>query len=117
VNIFPDGRYDHGATFRNANDRVEWERTFRTGTDAQRLMAAAMITANPGTPEAEIREKLSVPPLPAAGPVSVTQMTITDVLGIGAAADAGHMYDRSPTDFSGTPGGYSASSVPGLSAG
>ena len=103
IPVFPDGQYSH-PPWNNANDRVEWERTFAVGTDAQKRMAVAMITASPDTPEAMIRLNMTMPPPPAPAPLSVTQMTLDDVLGTSAKADTGHMYDRAPTDFSGTPG-------------
>ncbi len=115
VGLWPDGNYSHGATFVNASDRAAWESTFRMGTDGQRRMAVAMITANPNTSEDEIRAKLSSPPPPAPGPVSVTQMTLDDVLAVGATVNSAHLYDRSPSDFSGSPAGRDASSVPSIS--
>lgn len=114
VPVFPDGQYSH-PPWNSANDRVEWERTFAVGTDSQKRMAVAMITASPDTPEAMIRLNMTMPPPSAPSALSVTQMTLDDVLGTSAKADTGHMYDRSPTDFSGTPAGLMPSSTPGLS--
>ena len=109
--VFPDGVYDHGSTWMSTNDRVAWERTFTVGTDSQRRMAQAMITASPATSNDEIREKMAYADF---GPVvrAVPQPTIDSVLGVGPSPDTGHMYDRSPTDFSGTPAGQMASSTP-----
>jgi hypothetical protein len=116
VGLWPDGDYSHGATFINASDRYAWESTFRTGTDGQRKMAQAMITASPVTSNDEIRMKMAT--YPDFGPEirAVTQPGIDDVLGTPPKADADHMYDRAPTDFSGTPAGREASSVPSLPA-
>lgn len=91
-------------------------RTFSVGTDAQRRMAQAMITANPVTPNDEIRLKMAT--YPDLGPPvqAVPQPTIDDVLGTGPGVNSAHLYDRSPTDFSGTPAGTQSSSTPSISA-
>jgi hypothetical protein len=110
VPVFPDGEYDHSHAWQNASDRVSWERTFATGTEGARRMAQAMITANPATPADEIRLKMTgLPPEAPSDPVKVSP-TLEDVLGTRPQPDYGHMYDRAPTDFSGSPAGYSGSS-------
>lgn len=116
VPIFPDGQYDHSSSWQNGNDRVMWERTFAMGPDTERRIAQAMITANPGTPDREIRLKMTAPPAPAPSPLVKTSPTLDDVLGTRAQPDYGHMYDRSPTDFSGSNGAYSGTSQPSLGA-
>lgn len=113
ISVYPDGDYSHGATWYNANDRVSWQRTFAQGNDQQREMAQAMIAANPDTPEAEIRMNMTAGPVVQRG--MKTSMTIDDVLGVGAQGwNPGHLYDRAPTDFSGTPAGMESNSVPSL---
>lgn len=113
ISIYPDGDYEHGATWVNANDRVAWQRTFAQGTAEQQEMAKAMITANPGTPATEIRANMTAPFVTQRG--MKTSMTLDDVLKVGAQGfDPGHLYDRAPTDFSGTPAGMEASSFPSL---
>lgn len=116
VAVFADGMYDHGSTWTNANDRVMWERTFATGTDSMKKMAAAAILADPATPADEIRQATTPPPPAYSGLVKASP-TIDDVLNVGTQGySPGHLYDRAPTDFSGTPAGRDASSVPSMSA-
>lgn len=113
ISIYPDGDYGHDASWANANDRVMWERTFSVGNREQQEMATAMLTANPQTPEATIRANMTAPVISQRGMAS--QPTIDDVLNVGAQGyDQGHLYDRAPTDFSGTPAGMSSNSVPSL---
>ncbi len=115
ISVFPDGDYEHGATWVNANDRVAWQRTFAQGTDAQRKQALAAITADPNTPESEIRANLTAGQVVQRG--MKIEPTLNDVLGVGATGyDPGHLYDRAPTDFSGTPAGMQSSSLPSLDA-
>jgi len=115
VAVFADGDYGHGATFHDANDRVLWERTFATGTDGMRKMAAAAITASPDTPAAEIRANMTAPVISQRG--MKTSPTLDDILNVGPAGfNPGHLYDRAPTDFSGTPAGRDGTSVPSMSA-
>ena len=116
ISVYPDGDYQHGATWVNANDREMWQRTFSQGTDAMRKQALAAITADPNTPESEIRANLT------AGQVSQSGMKTSPTLGRRAERgcygyDPGHMYDRAPTDFSGTPAGLMPSSTPGPGTG
>lgn len=117
--LYPDGEYQHGSTWVNANDRVEWQRTFAVGDAAARKMALAMLTANPDTPADEIRNNLTAPyPSDRYGDMKVSP-TIDDVLGTGPAgwkSPGNHLYDRAPTDFSGSPAGQEASSLPSLDA-
>lgn len=111
VAIYPDGQYDH-ASWQNANDRVMYERTFAQGNREQQLVAQAMICANPETPNDEIRAKMTAQPVPEFG-MEKNDPTLDDVLS-GAAFQTGHLYDQSPTDFSGSNASTEASSVPSL---
>lgn len=115
ISVYPDGQYEHGAAWNNANDRVMWERTFSIGTDEARKIAQAMITQNMATSDDEIRAKLSVPPPPAPLPGMTVAPTLDDVLNIGPKADP-VLNSRKMTDFSGTSGSMSGTSGPGLSA-
>lgn len=115
VAVYPDGQYDHGSTWANANDRVLWERTFTTGTDAMKKMSAAMLLAAPDTPAEVVREVMAKPLFTQRG--MKTEPTIDDVLNTGPSGPVvTHVYDQAPTDFSGTPAGRDGSSVPSLSA-
>lgn len=101
--VFPDGDYSKGATWMNANDRVSWERAFQQGTDSTRKMAEAALTADPGTSSDMIRASMTAPLPVDYGMVKVSP-TLDDVLSTGPSGPVpGHLYDRAPTDFSGTP--------------
>lgn len=114
VAVYPDGDYSHGATWMNANDRVAWERSFQVGTDSTKRMAQAMLTANPETPADQIRANMTAPIVEQRG--MKLEPTLSDVLNVGAQGyDPGHLYDRAPTDFSGTPAGRDGTSFPSLS--
>jgi hypothetical protein len=109
-----DTIYDNTHTWRNANDRVEFEHAFKQDATQQRLMAQATMTADPAYPESAIRMNMTAG-LPAdAGPAR-PQPTIETVID-GSALQAGHLYDRAPTDFSGTPAGMESSSTPAIGA-
>ncbi len=113
ISVYPDGDYEHGATWVNATDRVMWQRTFSVGTAQQQEMAKAMITANPDTPAIEIRQNMTAPQVVQRG--MKTSPGLDDVLAVGSQGyDTGHLYDRAPTDFSGTPAGMESNSVPSL---
>lgn len=73
----------------------------------QKLMAQAEMTASPATPEALIRAAMTAPP-PADAGAARPQPTIESVLD-GSALEPQRLYDRAPTDFSGTPAGTEAS--------
>jgi hypothetical protein len=81
----------------------------------QRLMSQAAMTADMGTPADVIRVNMTAG-LPAdAGPAR-PEPTIDGVLS-GADLQTQHLYDRAPTDFSGTPAGIEASSRNNISIG
>jgi hypothetical protein len=113
--VFPDGDYSHGATWMNANDRVSWERSFQQGTDSTRRMAEAALTADPGTPARMIRAAMTAPVIEQHG--MKVSPTIAEVLNVGPSGyDTGHLYDRAPTDFSGTPAGIESGPSSSLNA-
>lgn len=100
-----DARYDH---------TQPWSSMFLPSSDVFRqdprqvaLMSQAIQTANPDMPEEVIRQSMTVGPPADVGPAR-PQPTIGSVLD-GSALQPGHLYDRSPTDFSGTPAGVEAS--------
>lgn len=106
----PNGIYDDTHTWQNANDRVEWERSFAEGNQARRKEALALITADRETPEELIRERLTIPGMPPRfGFQDGSAPTINDVLVV-SPPDPGTY----PTDFSGSNGEYSGSSTPTL---
>lgn len=80
-----------------------------------KLMAQAVQTADPATPEALIRQYMTAGPPADVGPAPPPP-TIETVLD-GSALQPRHLYDRAPTDFSGTPAGIEASSRNNISVG
>lgn len=58
----PDSLLDDTHQWNNELDRVEYEKAFREGSTEEKLMAAALVCADPNTPEAQIRRQLSVKP-------------------------------------------------------
>src|ERR1017187_6431248 len=60
----PDGNLDHTHTWINANDRVAWQRAFDIGSDAEKLMAVALLCGSPDTPEDVIRDQLTTETMP-----------------------------------------------------
>ena len=115
VAVYPDGDYSHGATWMNANDRVMWERSFQQGTDSTRRMAEAALTADPATPAAMIRSSMVAPIVTQSG--MKQSPTSDEVRNVGPAGfNPGHLYDRAPTDFTGTPAGQEATAGPSLGA-
>lgn len=109
-----DSIYDGTHTWQNANDRVEFEHAFKQDPRQQKLMAQAEATADPGYPEAMIREYMTAGAPADAGPAR-PQPTIESVLS-GEALQPNRLYDRAPTDFSGTPAGMEASTTPAIPA-
>jgi hypothetical protein len=104
----PNSIYDDTHTWQNANDRVEYERAFTEGNQSRRKEAMALITADRNTPEEMIRERLTIPGTPPRfGYEKNDAPTLDDVLMV-TPPDPGTY----PTDFSGSYGEYSGSSVP-----
>ena len=101
-----DARYDH---------TQPWSSMFLPSSDVFRqdprqvaLMSQAIQTANPDMPEDVIRMSMTAGPPVDVGPAR-PQPTIDSVLD-GSALQPGHLYDRAPTDFSGSPASTDASS-------
>lgn len=115
VAVWPDGDYSHGATWANSSDRVAWERSFQVGTAQTKRMAQAMLAASPDTTADEIRANMTAPIIVQRG--KKTSPTLDDVLNTGPSGyDPGHLYDRAPTDFSGTSAGAESGPGPSLNA-
>lgn len=99
--------WDNTHTWMNANDRVAAERAFSSGSRADRRMAQALITANPLTPQSQIREEMTVPGVPPRYGYNDEALTLNDVFG-GRLPDP-DLNARAPIDFSGGNGGYTGS--------
>lgn len=99
--------YDNTHTWQNAQDRVAFQRAFATGTLAERRMAQAALTANPLTPEAEIREQMTVASVPPRYGYRDEALTIDDVFGAGIPRP--NIDDKPPSDYSGGNGSYTGS--------
>ena len=65
---------DDTHSWNNDTDRYEYEKAFQEGSTEEKLMAAALMCADPNTPEAVIRRQLSVKP-GAVRPVSMIDNT------------------------------------------
>lgn len=102
-----DSILDRTHTWQNAQDRVAFQRAFATGTLAERRMAQAALTANPLTPEAEIREQMTVPGVPSRYGYPDEALTIDDVFGGGLPRP--DIDDKPPSDYSGGNGSYTGS--------
>lgn len=85
---------------------------YRPSPRQQALIAQAVQTADPDTPAWLIRQTMTVPPPADDGPAR-PQPTIEGVLD-GSALQPPHLYDRSASDFSGTPAGMESSSTPAI---
>ena len=60
----PDGRLDTHPNWQNSTDRASYQRAFQVGTVAERLMAMALVAADPNTPEDVIRDQLTTETMP-----------------------------------------------------
>lgn len=110
--ITADARYDNTHPWDSFYNGVPLDDVLKQDPRQHQLMAQAVATANPGYPAEMIREYMTAGPPVDAGPAR-PQPTIETVLN-GSALQASHLYDRAPTDFSGTPAGIEASSRPSL---
>lgn len=108
-----DTRYDYTQPW-SSKFLGQSEDVFKQDGRQQKLMAQAELTASRATPGDLIREGMTAG-LPAdAGPAR-PQPGISSVLD-GSALQPNHLYDRAPTDFSGTVAGIEASSRNSISA-
>lgn len=104
-----DTRYDAGLhAWDSLYNGVPLSDVLNQDPRQQKLMAQAVTTANPGYPAEMIREHMTAPEPRDVGPAR-PQPTIESVLD-GSAFQPPNLYDRAPTDFSGTPAGIEASS-------
>lgn len=108
----PDGLLDDTHTWQNAQDRVEFQRAFDEGPYQKRLMAKALITAFPGTPEEEIAQNLTVPGVPDRFGYDQHPVSTDDIFS--SELPDPHLADGPPTKFSGGNGEYSGSDIPSL---
>lgn len=109
-----DTQYDNSHPWDSMFNGMPLTDVFKQDPMQQKLMGQAITTANPETPEDFIRANMTAG-LPAdAGPAR-PQPTIDSVLD-GSALYPSRLYDRAPTDFSGTPAGMGSSSAPNLPA-
>jgi hypothetical protein len=108
-----DTQYDNTHPWDSFYNGVPMSRVLQQDPRQQQLMNQAVATANPALPAEVIRESMTAGPPADAGPAR-PQPTIDTILD-GSALQPGHLYDRAPTDFSGTPAGIEASSRPGIS--
>lgn len=109
-----DTRYDNTHPWDSMFNGVPLSHVLQQTPREQALMKQSMTTMNPQTPEAFIRDTMTVPPVSDPGP-RPPEPGIEDVLS-GQAPQPRELYARSPSDYSGTPAGIEASSVPSLQA-
>lgn len=107
-----DTNYDNTHPWDSLYNGVPLNRVLNQDPRQQRLMQQAVMTANPAFPAEAIRENMTAPPPADAGPPR-PQPTIEGFLD-GSALQSTHLYDRAPTDFSGTPADIEASSRPAI---
>lgn len=58
----PDGVLDDTHAWNNENDRIEFLKAFQSNSAEEQKMAVALMSADPSTPERDIRRNLSVAP-------------------------------------------------------
>lgn len=113
----PDTVYDYSHPYQspwwnNMNDRVAYQRAFQVGNFEVRQIAQAMLTSNPATPDAEIRQKnMNAAFIPPKYGYRNMEFTIEDILD---TDDFGHLADSHSTDFSGRLSNIDATSRPGI---
>jgi len=98
---------DNTHTWQNAEDRVAFQRAFSSGTLAERRMAQAALSANPLTPESEIRDQMIVTSVPPRYGYPDEALSIDDVFGGGIPSP--YIDVRGPNDYSGGNGSYTGS--------
>lgn len=104
--------YDDTHTWQNTQDRVSYQRAFEEGTFEQRRIAQAFLSANPLTPDSEIRENMTVHKVPPREGYDTEELTINDIFDGDISGDTNHLNDYSPSDWSGRTSGYEGTSVP-----
>lgn len=105
MSFVPNGDtvYDGTHTWNNAHDRGAYKRAFMQGTDEEKLMDAALMCADPATPDAIIRKNLTAPrPSPRLG-YTKEEPTIDAAFTNYQAPDAHSMFDFSGTSTSVSP--------------
>lgn len=110
-----DSVYDNTHAWDSLYNGLTSSGAFQPSPGEQRLMDQARMTSDPATTDAAIRANMTAGP-PADAGLAPPQPTIEAVLD-GSALQPPHLYDRAPTDFSGTPAGMEASSRNSISIG
>lgn len=110
-----DTEYDNTHPWDSMFNGAQSSDVFRQDPRQVKLMSQAVMTADPNTPEDFIRENMTAGTPVDAGPAR-PQPTIEGILS-GADLQPNRLYDRPPTDFSGTPAGIEASSRNNISIG
>lgn len=110
-----DTEYDNTHPWDSMFNGVPLSDVFAQDPRQQRLMSQAVMTMNPATPGDFIRANMTAGIPADAGPAR-PQPTIESVLD-GSALQPNRLYDRPPTDFSGTPAGMEASFGPSVPTG
>jgi hypothetical protein len=77
----PDGQLDRSHTYQNENDAAEYVKAFESSSGEERMMAAALMCANPATPENLIRRQLTNDTIPPRVGYDRSIMGIDEVLG------------------------------------
>lgn len=106
---FPDGVYDYTHTWQNSTDRAAWEASIHQDPVTAAKISSALITADPATPDALIRDSMTALPTPQLAPSE--PITVMECFGPNPGE---HARDFAPTNFSGGIGEFSGSSVPSM---
>ena len=102
----------------NLNEKVAYERMFAEGQPQKQRIAQAMISANPLTPRAEIKQNMIVKGTPPRFGYRTDELTITDVIDHDYADHENAKYEQNHrlwNDFSGSDGEINSTDRPYLS--
>jgi len=105
MSFIPNGDtvYDGTHTWNNEHDKGAYKRAFMQGTDEERLMAAALMCADPATPESMIRSNLTAPKPPRRFGYTKEEPSIDDAFADYQAPDPHSMFDFSGVSTSASP--------------
>lgn len=113
IDLTANGQYDYTQPWwNNSTDRVAWERSFQQSERQQQLESSALMLSDPLTPNQVIRDTMVTRSVPPQYGVMTEPPTIDDVLA--GSYSSGSLYDRAPTDFSGTSAGVESTSIPSI---
>lgn len=110
-----DTVYDNSHPWDSLYNGINGGEVCKPDARQQKLMAQAQLTADRSTPDDFIRANMTSGPPVDFGPRR-PEPTIGTVLS-GQALQPQHLYDRPPTDFSGTVAGIDASSRNSIAVG